>query len=188
MNAIQGLQTTSLQQLLLQQSASVGTANTTGGASRSQSQPESLNSILESSGLSANDQSSLKSDLTSAIDNVFTSSSSFPPDPKDVQSAVESVFSKYGLDAGQLSSKLAPPEGGGPPGGGAFPGGMGGPPPCGGASSTDSSSDASSGNSDATSTLLDALKKFLSQASGDNSSQNTSDYVFTALIGFSAQA
>ncbi len=112
MSAISALQTTSLQQILQQQSASLSKAGSTGSVSSPSSQRESLDSILESSGLSADDQASLKSDLKSALDDVFTSSSSFPPNPEDVQSAVKSVFSKYGLDAEQLSSKLAPPEGG----------------------------------------------------------------------------
>jgi hypothetical protein len=196
MSAIQGLTSSNLRQILRQQSVSSGTVNS-GNSTNVQSRQDPLSSVLASSGLSADDQASLKSDLKSALDKVFSSSSSFPPDAKDVQSAVKEVFSKYGLDADQLASKLDPSgdsksAGGKMPGGrchgGGPPPGMGGPPPSSGSSEDSSSSSSTSDSSDTTETLLEALKQFISQLSQQNSSQNTTDYLVTGLVGFNAQA
>lgn len=208
MYAIQLSQSSNLQQILQQQSLGCATSS---AIQVRQTQSESLDTILSSSGLSADQQASLKSDLQSALDDVFTTSSSFPPNPQDVKSAVDSVFSKYGLDAEQLSSKLSPSEEetGGLPGFGGLPP-AGGPPPAGwpgsdcGTSSSDSSDSSSlnsssdsttsstQGTTDQSSQLLDLLKQFLSQLSDQNSnqnpSQNTADYLFVGLVGFNAQA
>lgn len=192
MSSIQSVQSSDIRQLLRQQSISHGNVNQS-----SQSRQDPLNSVLESSGLSDEDQTSLKSDLKSALDQVF-SSGSFPPDPQQVQSAVKDVFSKYGLDADQLASKLTPsgdsggiPSGGFPgagfPGGG-MPPGIGGPPPSSGSSDDSSSSDTSSDSTDTTQTLLDALKVFVSKLSVKNSTQDTTDYLISGLVGFNAQA
>lgn len=192
MSAIQGLQSSDIRQLLRQYSNS-SAASATEKAAVTPSRGDPLNAAIASSGLSTEDQTSLKSELRSAIDQVF-SSGTFPPAAEDIQSAVKDVFAKYGLDADVMAERMAPTDGPKASRSGGMPR-MAGPPPGGcaghGASATEdssSTSDSTEESTSATDNLLEALQQLLDQLSNENSSQQTTEYLMVGLIGFTAEA
>ncbi len=185
MSGISGVNTSNLYQLLKQQG--VSSASSSAGSPTTGGPAAKLDSALSQTNLSDEDRASLKTDLQSALSDVF-SSGSFPPDPSKVEASVKSVFSKYGLDADSLSPKLKPAAGEGFPIGGLGGGGqgglditklLGGQKSEGGGSTTDSSDE---------NDLLKAIKQFLEKLSGNNSSQSATDYLVTGLVGFDKSA
>ncbi|MBI1346899.1 hypothetical protein GC163_11495 [bacterium] len=160
--------TQSLSQAYLQRAA---------GASQGNGLPPGLEKRLDaelaSSGLTEDQQASLKSDLQAALQEQFDSGSATPPDPESVKSAISGVLEKYGLDGDQLAQRLGPPPG--PP--------PGGPPP---------GSGGNSGYDDSSSTSLEeTLQQLLEQWSETNSDatpEETAQYLTSALIGLDAKA
>ena len=73
-----------------------------------------LNSFLDSKGLSAEQQASIKSDLQESIQASLRSGG--PPNPAKIQESIKGVFEKHGLDGAEFTSKL-PSIGDGRPGG-----------------------------------------------------------------------
>ena len=93
-----------------------------------------LTSFLQSKGVSADEQKSIKSDLVDAIKSTLSSGTT--PDPTSIQKTIEGVLDKHGVDGSEFVNNLPqPPSSGqqtsgarqhGPHAGGRPPGG---PPP-----------------------------------------------------------
>jgi hypothetical protein len=185
MSGISSVNSSSLYQLLKQQG--VSGANSTGASPLKGDPSAKLDSALSGTNLSDEDRAALKTNLQSALRDVF-SSGSFPPDPSKVEASVKSVFSKYGLDADALSAKLKPTGGEGFPLGGFGGAGQGGldiTQLLGGEKSEGSGSKTDSNEEN---DLLKAIKQFLDKLSSNNSSQSATDYLVTGLVGFDKSA
>ncbi|EAQ78554.1 hypothetical protein [Blastopirellula marina] len=173
------------------QSASIYNLQATDGSQKS-SRPaglqQQLGDVLESEGLSSEDQASLENDLVDALSALFDSSEG-RPDATAVQQTIASVFEEYGLDAEELAGRLGSTEGapaggapvGGPPTGGRPPGGpRGGGPPAG------ATSEESADETDTESTLLETLQDLLERLSESDDSETTSkisDLLVSGLLG-----
>ena len=117
-----------------------------------------LDQGLAEAGVDEETAESLKSDLQTALDSVFSSAEG-QPDPEAVRDAVDSVFEEYGLDASEIMG--APPTGGPPPGGPP----PGGPPPSDSSDSADSTTESSLLSS--TTEQDDDLLSFISMLSSE---------------------
>lgn len=159
------------------QSMSQATRKQASGVSPGEGLPpgleQRLDAELANTGLTEEQQSALKADLQSALQEQFDSGSSTPPDPESVKSAISSVMEEYGLDADQLTQRMGPPPG--PP--------PGGPPPGAGGNS---------GYEDTSSTSLEEMLQQLleqwSESNSDATSEETAQYLTSALLGLDAKA
>ena len=107
----------------LLQALSLGTR--TGSISQGQTPPppeegqqsfaSRLDSALQAAGVDQETADSLKEDLQAVFEEGLADGA-FPPDPAQMQEAIDGVFASYGLDASEI---LGPPPGGGPPPSGA---------------------------------------------------------------------
>ena len=153
-----------------------------------------LDSALEAAGVDQETADSIKADLQAVFEENL-SSGSFPPDPAQMQEAIDGVFESYGLDASEIlgSGPGAGSEMGGmPPGemGGMPPGEMGGmppgPPPGGGMPPAES--DSTEGSSDAAQNLLDALKAFAEQQGSETDISELAQSFVDILSGIDTEA
>ncbi|MFG0288163.1 MAG: hypothetical protein ACF8CQ_08315 [Rhodopirellula sp. JB044] len=145
---------------------------------------QSLTSFLDEQGVSSDDQTAIKSELSDAVAELASSGSQVSP--SDVKSALSDILSSRGLDGESFVSQLGTPGSGGGQGqgieggSGRGPRGAGGPPPGGGPPPSDETSEASS-----TSELTDieALIELLEEQSSESGSvgQNSQADIFPGI-------
>ncbi|EMI55898.1 hypothetical protein [Rhodopirellula sallentina] len=164
-------------------------ATSSAGRSQARQSPaerleQSLTSFLDEQGVSSDDQTAIKSELSDAVAELASSGSQVSP--SDVKSALSEILSSRGLDGESFVSQLGTPGSGGGQGqgveggSGRGPRGAGGPPPGGGPPPSDETSETSS-----TSELTDieALMELLEEQSSESGSvgQNSQADIFPGI-------
>ncbi|MCM2369865.1 hypothetical protein [Aporhodopirellula aestuarii] len=145
---------------------------------------QSLTSYFDEQGVSSDEQTAIKSELSDAITSLKSSASTLSP--TEVKESLSEILTNHGLDGEGFVSQLGTPQSGGDQGGqeasegrgpgggkGGGPRGAGGPPPRGGARAGGASEGTEESSATLESSDIDDLLEWLDSQTSDSDTETT---------------